>query len=71
MADGLKPAPRKEKGPGPLALTSIVEARLGRKIRRLGTHDSVEDALAARDVAEWHANHRACTEENFLAWFAT
>ena len=68
---GKEPTRPKEKGAGRLALTSAIEARLGRKIRLFGRHDSVEDALAARDLAEWHANHRAHTEEDFFTFFAT
>jgi hypothetical protein len=53
-----EPAQPKAKGSGPLSLKSAVMARLGREIRKYDMHDSIEDAIAARDVAEWHANFR-------------
>ncbi|KAK7179575.1 hypothetical protein DPSP01_003661 [Paraphaeosphaeria sporulosa] len=51
--------PRKRKG-GDLSLKTLVDKRLGRKIQ-LGEgttgHDSLEDAIAARDLVHWHINN--------------
>ncbi|KAF2448616.1 hypothetical protein P171DRAFT_428659 [Karstenula rhodostoma CBS 690.94] len=50
---------RKRKG-GDLSLKTLVDKRLGRKIQ-LGEgttgHDSLEDAIAARDLVQWHINN--------------
>jgi RNA exonuclease 1 len=54
-----EPKKKKEKGSGIFSLQSVIQARLGRSIRRNNKHDSVEDAVAARDIAEWHANNRS------------
>lgn len=50
-------------GPQPqlvLSLAGLVELRLDRKIRagRNVGHDSLEDALAARDIVHWHVERR-------------
>lgn len=68
-ANGTYKEPVKEEGPpvpaqkqkrrkgGDLSLKSLTEKRLGRKIQ-LGDgttgHDSLEDAIAARDLVHWH-----------------
>jgi RNA exonuclease 1 len=50
---------KKRKG-GDLSLKTLVDRRLGRKIQ-LGEgttgHDSLEDAIAARDLVHWHINN--------------
>lgn len=50
---------RKRKG-GDLSLKTLTDKRLGRKIQ-LGEgttgHDSLEDAIAARDLVHWHINN--------------
>lgn len=50
---------RKRKG-GDLSLKTLADKRLGRKIQ-LGEgttgHDSLEDAIAARDLVHWHINN--------------
>jgi RNA exonuclease 1 len=44
------------KGPGTLSLKTLAMVRLNREIQSNGNkgHDSLEDALAARDLAHWH-----------------
>lgn len=48
--------PKKPKGFGPKTLKTLAMAKLGREIQGSGKkgHDSVEDALAARDLAHWY-----------------
>ncbi|KAF2664935.1 hypothetical protein BT63DRAFT_80190 [Microthyrium microscopicum] len=46
--------PRKPKGSGRLSLKTLAMIRLGRPIQNSFGHDSKEDALAARDIVEWH-----------------
>ncbi|KAL5422343.1 hypothetical protein PMIN04_004764 [Paraphaeosphaeria minitans] len=50
---------RRRKG-GDLSLKTLMDKRLGRKIQ-LGEgttgHDSLEDAIAARDLVHWHINN--------------
>jgi RNA exonuclease 1 len=46
--------PRKPKGSGRLSLKSAARIRLGRQIQAEFGHDSLEDALASRDITEWH-----------------
>ena len=47
---------KKAKGTGRVSLKTASMVRLGRAIQTGGQgHDSVEDALASRDLAEWHA----------------
>ncbi|KAH6666393.1 hypothetical protein B0J14DRAFT_660016 [Halenospora varia] len=50
-----KKRPRKPKGSGPLCLKTLAKERLGREIQTGGKHghDSLEDALASRDLAHW------------------
>jgi RNA exonuclease 1 len=59
---GLK-KPRKKKGV--LSLQNLVQARLGRVIQNHGNrgHDSLEDAIAARDLVHLHVMQ---TEDNML-----
>lgn len=47
--------PRKPKRTGPLCLKTLAKERLGRDIQTSGKHghDSLEDALATRDLAHW------------------
>lgn len=50
-----KEAEKRESG-GPLSLKKLAKTRLGRDIQdksRLG-HDSLEDAIATRDLVHWH-----------------
>ena len=50
---------KKPKGTGRLALKTLARELLGREIQtkdRLG-HDSLEDAIAARDLAHWYVTH--------------
>ena len=44
------------KGNGPFSLKTLTRTRLGREIQNKGKegHDSLEDAVAARDLADWH-----------------
>jgi len=56
-AQGKQTAPKakKKKGSGNLALKNLVEKRLHRQIQMAGKagHDSLEDAIAARDLVHW------------------
>jgi len=55
-ADGRQqPKPRKPKGSGALSLKTLSREKLGRDIQMAGNkgHDSLEDAIAARDIAHW------------------
>ncbi|EEH41042.2 hypothetical protein PAAG_03328 [Paracoccidioides lutzii Pb01] len=47
---------KKPKGMGKLSLKSLAREKLGREIQSRGNrgHDSLEDALAARDLVHWH-----------------
>ena len=49
-----QPKPKRVKGTGPFTLKTLTKTRLGRDIQ-MGNkgHDSLEDALAARDLAHW------------------
>lgn len=51
------PGQKKKRKGGDLSLKGLAETRLGRKIQ-LGDgktgHDSLEDAVAARDLVHWH-----------------
>jgi len=51
-----QPRHRRVKGSGPLSLKSLAKVRLGREIQIGGKkgHDSLEDAIAARDLAHWN-----------------
>ena len=44
------------KGEGKFSLKTLTRTRLGREIQNRGKegHDSLEDALATRDLADWH-----------------
>ena len=44
------------KGNGQFSLKTLARTRLGREIQNKGKegHDSLEDAIAARDLADWH-----------------
>lgn len=59
--EGEKKKAEKPKGPG-LSLKAVSKVRLGRDIQK-GAHDSLEDALASRDVVHYHviASMAACT----------
>lgn len=55
---------KKEEGPKipqqPMGLKALAKERLDRMIQVRGRgHDSVEDALATRDLLHWHMTHRA------------
>lgn len=57
---------KKMNGPGPLSLKVLALTRLGREIQtgdRKG-HDSLEDAVATRDLAEWHVREKERTLHN-------
>lgn len=45
-----------QKGCGPLSRKGLVLRRLGRPIQMSGNkgHDSLEDAMASRDLVHWH-----------------
>jgi RNA exonuclease 1 len=47
---------KRAKGSGELSLKTLAMRRLGREIQAAGKrgHDSLEDAMAARDLANWH-----------------
>lgn len=46
--------PKRVKGTGPCSLKTLTRTRLGREIQTGSKgHDSLEDALAARDLAHW------------------
>jgi RNA exonuclease 1 len=49
------PQKKKSSGPGNLSLKTLVKKRLGRDIQMGGRrgHDSLEDAIAARDLVNW------------------
>jgi hypothetical protein len=51
------PGQKKKRKGGDLSLKGLADTRLGRKIQ-LGDgktgHDSLEDAVAARDLVHWH-----------------
>jgi hypothetical protein len=66
-----KPAPRKEKNLAHLRSRASLRRGWAGIFVGFSTHYSINDALAARDVGEWHGSHHACAKENFLAWFAT
>lgn len=49
------PKKKKVKGSGQFSLKTLAKERLGRDIQvGKGGHDSVEDAIAARDIAHWN-----------------
>ena len=56
--DGDKETEKKKpgKGNGHFSLKTLARTRLGREIQNKGKegHDSLEDAIAARDLADWH-----------------
>lgn len=57
---------RKPKGSGDCSLKTITRKRLGREIQiGFDGHDSKEDALAARDVAQWHVVQRVTKSSDF------
>ena len=47
--------PKKQKGSGELSLKTLAKEKLGREIQTAGNHghDSLEDAIATRDLAHW------------------
>jgi len=51
--------PRKLKGSGDLSLKTLARTKLGREIQNAGKagHDSLEDAIAARDLVHWHISN--------------
>ena len=51
-----EPKQKKPKGTGPLTLKTLIMQRLGRVVQNAGRagHDSLEDAVAARDLAHWN-----------------
>jgi RNA exonuclease 1 len=53
------PKQKKPKGTGDLALKTLAKKLLGRDIQMKGKvgHDSLEDAVAARDVVHWQISH--------------
>ncbi|KAF2135289.1 uncharacterized protein K452DRAFT_260871 [Aplosporella prunicola CBS 121167] len=53
---GAQPQKKKlPRGSSPMSLKSLAKAKLGREIQKAGKsgHDSLEDALATRDLARW------------------
>lgn len=51
----LEPKKKKPKGSGQFSLKTLTRERLGRDIQMgKAGHDSIEDAIAARDVAHWN-----------------
>ncbi|EGE80296.1 RNA exonuclease [Blastomyces dermatitidis ATCC 18188] len=54
------PPKKRNKGSGKLSLKTLARERLGRDIQNAGNkgHDSLEDALAARDLVHWHIVNR-------------
>jgi RNA exonuclease 1 len=67
-----KRQPKVGKGNGPFSLKTITRLRLERLIQQGAKgHDSLEDAVAARDVAHWHVRHTEpfrVTENRFAAY---
>ncbi|KLJ07546.1 hypothetical protein EMPG_16960 [Blastomyces silverae] len=55
-----EPRKKRNKGSGKLSLKTLARERLGRDIQNAGNkgHDSLEDALAARDLVHWHIVNR-------------
>jgi len=51
------------RGEGGLSLKTLARVRCGRDIQTSGKkgHDSVEDALAARDIAHWNVSNCSLT----------
>lgn len=51
--------PKRRKGSGTRSLKTLSMVRLGREIQTGGKkgHDSLEDAVATRDLAHWHVVH--------------
>lgn len=51
-----KPGQQKQKGSGRFSLRTLTKVKLGRDIQNAGKlgHDSLEDAIASRDLAHWH-----------------
>lgn len=58
-ADGSQQPKKFGKGDGPNSLRTLTRVKLGREIQTKGQigHDSLEDAIAARDLADWHVLH--------------
>ncbi|ROT38204.1 hypothetical protein SODALDRAFT_351319 [Sodiomyces alkalinus F11] len=50
---------------GELTLKKLAMERLGRKIQNRAGHDSLEDALAARDIVHWHISKEIRSLEEF------
>ncbi|PSN69728.1 hypothetical protein BS50DRAFT_608518 [Corynespora cassiicola Philippines] len=59
ISQGNTPKPKKAKGSGDLSLKTLIKKRVGRDIQTGGRagHDSLEDAIAARDLVHWHVTH--------------
>jgi DNA polymerase III epsilon subunit-like protein len=55
----VEPKKKKPKGTGDLALKTLAKKHLGRDIQMKGKlgHDSLEDAVAARDVVHWQVSN--------------
>jgi RNA exonuclease 1 len=55
----IEPKKKKPKGTGDLALKTLAKKHLGRDIQMKGKlgHDSLEDAIAARDVVHWQVSN--------------
>jgi RNA exonuclease 1 len=50
--------PKVGKGNGPFSLKTLARERLSRQIQRGAEgHDSLEDSVAARDIAQWHVKN--------------
>ncbi|KAK2785251.1 hypothetical protein FQN52_008591 [Onygenales sp. PD_12] len=56
--------PKKPKGSGKCSLKTLAKEKLGREIQNAGKrgHDSLEDAVAARDVANWYVSELMAAE---------
>ncbi|KAK2802547.1 hypothetical protein FQN50_007353 [Emmonsiellopsis sp. PD_5] len=55
---------KKNKGSGKCSLKTLAREKLGREIQNAGKkgHDSLEDAVAARDVADWYVSELMAAE---------
>ncbi|KAK2794200.1 hypothetical protein FQN51_000901 [Onygenales sp. PD_10] len=56
--------PKKPKGSGKCSLKTLAKEKLDREIQNAGKrgHDSLEDAVAARDVANWYVSELMAAE---------
>ena len=61
-----KPKKKKKKGSGALSLKTLTMLRWGREIQTNGRrgHDSLEDAIATRDLAHWNVRNKYCVGDS-------